>query len=166
MWIEVVAYDSQEHVIFESGQIADGELIERMPGDGRYDPQLALYRDWMYDANGEPTHNFWEAAPSAAYPDGYESLTLPYTIDPGVPHTLSARFAIARYRDIARMTIRLRLQPIGVDVLQDLVDSGDLDSSVIERMPTFILHGSAVEWRPDEAMPRSLLPKDLSCPTR
>lgn len=166
MWIEVIAYDSQEHVIFESGQIAEGEPIERMPGDSKYDPQLALYRDWMYDAQGDLTHNFWEAAPSLSYPDGYESLSLPYTIDPNVPHTLSARFAIARYREIARMTIRMRLQPIGIDVLQDLVDSGDLDSSMLERMPTFIMHGASVEWRPDEAMPRSLLPKDLGCPTR
>ena len=166
MWIEVVAYDSQERVIFESGHIAEGELIERAPGDAKYDPQLALYRDWMYDANGELTHNFWEAAPSTAYPTGYESLTLPYTIDPGVPHTLSARFAIARYREIARMTIRMRLQPIGMDVLQDLVATGDLDASVIERMPTFTMHGASVEWRPDQEMPRSLLPKDLSCPSR
>lgn len=163
MWIEVIAYDSHEQVIFESGRIADGKVLEPMPGDATYDPQLALYRDWMYDAQGQLTHNFWEAAPSAAYPDGYESLTLPYTVDPNVPHTLSARFAIARYREIARMTIRMRLQPIGMDVLQDLVDSGDLDASLLERMPTFIMHGASVEWRPDEAMPRSLLPKDLRC---
>jgi hypothetical protein len=60
----------------------------------------------------------------------------------------------------------MRLQPIGIDVLQDLVDSGDLDPSLIQHMPTFIMHGASVEWRPDEATPRSLLPKDLSCPTQ
>jgi hypothetical protein len=64
------------------------------------------------------------------------------------------------------MTVRLRLRPIGLDVLQDLVDSGDLDASVIDRVPTFTLHGAAVEWRPDEPTPRSLLPDDLTCPNR
>jgi hypothetical protein len=71
---------------------------------------------------------------------------------------------IARYREIARMTIGLRMRPIGVDVLEDLVDSGDLDPGLIAEMPTYILQGAAVEWRPGEATPRSLLPDDLDCP--
>jgi len=165
MWIEVVAYDADDDVVFESGVIADGELEERAPSDPDYDPQLALYRDWIYDADGALTHSFWKAAPSSAHPDGYESLTLPATIDPSAPHTLSARYAIARHREIARMTVRLRMRPIGLDVLEDLVRSGDLDASVIDLVPTFTLHGAAVEWRPDEPTPRSLLPDDLSCPS-
>jgi Cytochrome c554 and c-prime len=164
MWIEVVAYDPEENVVFESGVIGDREPEDKMPADPDYDPQLALYRDWIYDADGEPTHRFWEAAPSSAHPDGRESLTLPFTIDPAVPHTLSARYTIARHREIARMTVRLRMRPIGIDVLRDLVRSGDLDEGVIDRVPTFTLHGAAVEWRPDEPMPRSLLPDDLTCP--
>lgn len=85
---------------------------------------------------------------------------LPFTIDPGLAHALSARFMIARYRDIARMTIRLRLQPIGIDVLQDLVASGDLDASIVKQMPTFTMQGAAVEWRPGDTSLRSLLATD------
>jgi hypothetical protein len=165
LWIEVVAYDADEQVIFESGRIADTALEQTAPGDSDNDPQLTLYRDWTYRADGEPTHNFWEVAPSAAHPKGYEALTLPYATDPNIPHTLSARYVIARHREIARMTIRLRMRPIGMDVLQDLVDSGDLDASVLARVPTFTLHGASVEWRPNETMTRSLLPADLSCPS-
>jgi hypothetical protein len=164
MWIEIVAYDAQENVVFQSGQIADGEAVEKPPSAPNYDPQLALYRDWIYDSDGNLTHDFWEAASSSAQPDGYESLTLPFTIQPSIPHTLSARFVIARYRDIARMTARLRIQPIGRDVLDDLIRSGDLDKAAADRMPTFTLQGAAVEWRPGEAMPRLLLPNDLTCP--
>jgi hypothetical protein len=164
LWIEVVAYDAAEQVIFESGRVGDSEPVEKSPEDLSYDPQLALYRDWIYDADGELTHDFWQASSSSEHPDGYESLTLPAAIDPSVPHTISARYTIARHREIARMTIRLRMRPIGIDVLQDLVDSGDLDRSVIDRMPTFTLHGAAVEWRPGEATPRSLFPDDLACP--
>jgi hypothetical protein len=165
MWIEVVAYDAAENVVFESGLIAEGEPVDKAPSDPGYDPQLALYRDWIYDAEGQPTHDFWEAAPSSAHPDGYEALTLPFTIDPALPHTLSARYSIGRYREIKRMTVRLRMQPIGFDVLDDLVQSGDLDPSVIDLMPIFTLHGAAVEWRPEEPTPRSLLPDDLTCPS-
>jgi hypothetical protein len=63
------------------------------------------------------------------------------------------------------MTVRLQMRPIGLDVLKDLVQSGDLDQSAIDLMPTFTLHGAAVEWRPDEPTPRSLLPADLTCPS-
>jgi hypothetical protein len=165
LWIEVVAYDADEKVVFESGRIADTEPVEKAPSDPSYDPQLALFRDWTYDAGGNPTHSFWQVAPSSAHPDGYDAVTLPYTIDPAVPHTLNARFSVARYREIARMTIRLRMRPIGLDVLEDLVQSGDLDQSIVDLMPTFTLDGAAVEWRPNEPTPRSLLPDDLSCPT-
>lgn len=164
MWLEVIAYDSRENVVFESGHIADGEVVERMPEDPGFDPQLALYRDWIYDDKGSLTHDFWKAAPSSEHPDGYESVTLPVTIDPGLPHVLTARFVIARYREIARMTVRMRLQPIGVDVLQDLVASGDLDASLIAQMPTFTMYGAAQEWRAADASLHSLLPSDLNCP--
>jgi hypothetical protein len=56
------------------------------------------------------------------------------------------------------------MRPIGMDVLRDLVDSGDLDEEVIAAVPTFTMHGAAVEWRPEESTPRSLLPDDLGCP--
>lgn len=165
LWIEVAAYDADDNVVFESGRVADGEPVEKAPSDPGFDPQLALYRDWIYDADGEATHDFWKVAASSAHPDGYDALSLPFTIDPTIPHTISARYSIARYREIARMTVRLRMQPIGLDVLEDLVRSGDLDPTVIDLMPNLTLHGAAVEWRPDEPTPRSLLPDDLSCPS-
>lgn len=164
MWLEVVAYDASDQVVFESGQIADDELEDKAPTDPDYDPQLALYRDWMYDTDGAATRNFWEAASSNAHPGGYESVTLPYTIEPNLPHVLTARYTVARYREIDRMTLRLRMRPLGLDVLRDLVESGDLDPSLSNRVPTFTMYGAAVEWRPDEPTPRSLLPADLACP--
>ena len=164
MWVEVVAYDARDEVIFESGHIADDETAEKAAGEDGFDPQLALFRDWMYDADGEPTHDFWEAAPSEAHPLGFESLTLPFTIDAGVRHTLTARYTVARFAEIARMTVRLRIRPMGFDVLRDLVDSGDLEEKFLKEVPTFTLHGAAVEWRPDGRLPRSLLPDELDCP--
>jgi hypothetical protein len=164
MWLEVVAYDVNDEVVFESGRIADDELEDKARSDPAYDPQLALYRDWMYDADGSATHNFWEAAPSKAHPDGYESLALPFTVDPSAPHVLTARYTIARHREIVRMTLRLRIRPLGLDVLRDLIASSDLEPSVSDRVPTFTLYGAALEWRPDQPTEHSLLPADLACP--
>jgi len=54
----------------------------------------------------------------------------------------------------ARVTLRIRIQPIGLDVLQDLVDSKDLDPAGVAMMPTFdvSLQGpfmpGGLEWTP------------------
>jgi hypothetical protein len=164
MWLEVIAYDAQDRRVFESGDIADGELEEKPVSAPDFDASLALYRDWLFDSAGKPTHDFWAAAPSPVAPTGYASLTLPAAISAVTAHTLSAEYVIPRFREIARMTVRLRLRPIGMDVLNRLVETGDLDASHLAQMPTFTLHGAAVEWRPDGSM-RSLYPDELSCPT-
>ena len=49
------------------------------------------------------------------------------------------------------MTLRIRLQPVGVDVLDDLVQSNDLDAAVVDAMPTFDVPltgpgGADLEW--------------------
>ena len=46
------------------------------------------------------------------------------------------------------MTARLRMRPIGMDVLQDLVDSGDLDPAIVAQMPT-LTFGAQIEWTPE-----------------
>ena len=38
------------------------------------------------------------------------------------------------------------MRPVGVDILNDLVQSQDLDPAVIARIPTFTLHGTRLEW--------------------
>ena len=51
-----------------------------------------------------------------------------------------------------------------VDVLEDLVASGDLDARLLASVPTFTLYGSAYEWSPGEPALKPLWPDDLSCP--
>jgi hypothetical protein len=152
LWLEVVAYDAAGTVLFQSGVIADTELEEKPVGTPGYDPQLALFRDWMYDANGAPTHMFWEAAPSALYPTGFASLTLPAALAPATAHTLDARYQLLAATRVDHINLSLRMRPIGVDVLSDLVASGDLDPAVLAAQPTFALRGASVVWRPDGSM--------------
>jgi hypothetical protein len=112
---------------------------------------------------------FWEAAPSAAYPTGYSSNVLP------LAETLQASdhwktFTIALPRSTlkalpARVVAQLRIRPVGVDILNDLVQSQDLDPAVIARMPTFTLHGTRLEWTLEDGpsgVTETILP--LDCP--
>lgn len=164
MWIELTAYAADDSVLFESGNIADGELEEKPADDPNHDRSLVMFRDRIFDAHGRPAHMFWDAAPSPAHPSGFRSQLLPAISETMTAHAIDAAYQIADPGRIARITARLRIRPMGMDVLQDLVDSDDLDPALLAEVPTFTLHGASVEWRPDEPELRSLWPGDLQCP--
>jgi hypothetical protein len=130
-WVELVAYKG-DAVVFESGIAKPGEAIADLP-----DPNLLLFRDRIFDANGKETHGFWHAA-------SYESkLLMPR---PAPDHRFTHRYAVPLAKGLAdRVTMRLRIQPIGLDVLAPLVKSGDLEQSIVDAMPTFEV--AAAEWR-------------------
>ena len=45
-----------------------------------------------------------------------------------------------------RVELRVFERPIGLDVLEDLIESGHLDPSFLAAMPTFELTGSRLTW--------------------
>jgi hypothetical protein len=142
LWIEVVAYDDTDQIVFESGRIKDGELEEKPKDDPGYDPQFRPFRDYLLDADGNETHMFWEAAKLDR-----RSELIPFATTTVVgSHTARRTFTAAKLRRPApRIELWLRLRPMGIDVLQDLVQSGHLDPAVIEAMPTFTLtHENAI----------------------
>jgi hypothetical protein len=47
------------------------------------------------------------------------------------------------------------MRPIGLDVLQDLVDSGDLDPAIVARMPT-LTFGAQIEWTQDSGLMKTV----------
>lgn len=143
MWVEFVAYDANGNVIFASGDVADDEIVDKPEGDPERDPHLWIFRDYIFDEAGEETHMFWEAAPSEAHPDGYESNTMPGTIEFGVAHTVPKSYPVF---NPARVTMRVRVRPMGLDVLDDLIASGDLDPTIRDAMPSHTLGGTVLEW--------------------
>jgi len=94
---------------------------------------------------------FWQAATSAAHPDGYESSVLPAASTTYVQgkHVVLKQYRLAGPDGAApaRVTAKLRIRPIGIDVLRDLVASGDLDPSLVGEMAT-LTFGSGIEWTP------------------
>jgi hypothetical protein len=133
-WAEVIAY-SAGTVTYQSGVVADGQSVTAVQGD----PDLWLLRDCMSDAQGNLVSQFWQAAST----EGNElpALATFSATDPRFYEThIVQRFPrsgakLAQRPD--RVTLRLRLQPIGIDVLQDLIGSEDLDAGIIDAMPTY-----------------------------
>ena len=99
---------------------------------------------------------FWEAAKTEMAPDGYRTKLLPANSGPGVDHTLSCSFPYVGA--LARASIRVRMRPMGLDVLHDLVDSGHLAPEIPAEMPTFTVQSAEARW--DPARPQD--PPDLA----
>jgi hypothetical protein len=160
MWLEFMAYDKSGQLLepVSSGHIADGEIEDRPDDDPKRDPHLLMLRDRIYDARDKPVHMFWQAAMSTAHPDGYESNVVPVATTSYIDgtHALLKQYRASGPDGLpARVTARLRIRPIGLDVLQDLVDSGDLDPAIVAQMPT-LTFGAQIEWTPGRGLMKTV----------
>jgi len=145
-WVEVTAYVGDQ-AIYQSGVAAPGATVESAP-----DADLWMIRDCIYGQDGSEVHMFWQAAsylnqrnqlPGSVTPvvSDQSSFTKSHikSLYPGGDAVLSA------VPD--RIAVTVHMKPIGADVLQDLVDSGDLDPTVAAAVPTFTFgNGGTVEW--------------------
>ena len=128
-FVEVRAFAADAATPFyESGVLPEGEAAARLK-----DPDLWLLRDRLYDAAGAQVHQFWEAAELR---EG--TLPVATSLDPLSPGFLAGH-AVRQYPSQGqldqvpeRVTVRVRLEPIGREVLDDLVASGHLDAAVAE----------------------------------
>ncbi len=155
-WAEVVAYAGGS-VIYQSGVVADGTPVVGLQND----PDLWLLRDQMFDDQGGAVHMFWQAASVKA--DTIPSLVTFNQLDPRFYQTHVEQFFPRTMAPLPtmpdRVTFRMRLQPIGLDVLADLVDSGDLEAGVPAQMPTWDVSflgadggvEPSLEWTPQAA---------------
>ena len=146
MWVEITAYDQDGQVAAETGTIADDAPEQAPPGKSL--PMIFLH-DKIFDEHGEEVHMFWDAAPSKDHPDGFESSSLPRP--PAVPGPHSFDKPVFLGVPIpGRVEVNVRMRPMGLDVLQDLVKSGDLDAGLIKEVPTFTVYSAVVEWKKGE----------------
>ncbi len=141
VWVEVRAFVGDEEV-YASGVVQEGE-----PLFSAEDPDLWWLGHEMYDEAGALTHDFWEVrsvegellpAPTARFP-----------FEPGYRETHVIKSYVIAGLPPDRVTVRVRVRPMGLDVLDDLIASGDLDPAVREQMPTFDLKSTVLEWRND-----------------
>ncbi len=142
VWLELIA-TLGERFVFSTGVVPDSVAATEIEAQ---DPNFWMLSEKHFDDQGQITHSFWEVA-------RYESRSLiaPTAIQPWDPeyrdpHQIRS-FAVDGVADRVRM--RLRLRPIGLEILDELIASGDLDPAIRAQMPTFDLAGTVVEWSPD-----------------
>lgn len=152
LWFEVIAYQNGMP-IYQSGVVPDGALAT----DAMTDPDRWLIRDCIFDAQQKEVHMFWQAA-------SFESNQLPAqaTFDMRDPdfyksHVFRSFPSGGGLIDPApdRVTLRVRMQAIGLDVIDDLIASGDLDPAIRTKIPTHDI-GPLVEWTPSSATSKFL----------
>ena len=110
---------SGSSVLYESGVVPPGGDVTKVD-----DPDLWQLRDFAFDAAGNPKHMFWEIA-------RLEESTIPaaITTNPSLPEFyathLVRRFPKNRAASFPgipdRVTVLVHIQPMGFDVLDDLI---------------------------------------------
>lgn len=136
LWVAISAWKNGREV-FASGH--QGPETTRHDADRPW-----LFRDALRDVHGAETHRFWEAA-----------RILPNTLPVAAPGRADAhrqriyRYTAAELPDEVRLAVHL--QPIGRDVLDELVRLNYLEAEDREQVPTFTLAGASQVWRPGAA---------------
>jgi Cytochrome c554 and c-prime len=145
-WIEVIAYSGQT-VVYQSGVVPAGTPVTSIA-----DPDLWLLRDCMLDDQNKPVDMFWQAQkPSESYqlPGQMTYLTTDQRFyETHIYQTFPQQTALSTPPD--RVTLRVRVQAIGLDVIDDLTGTGDLtDTMVRAKIPTYDVGSNPlVEWTP------------------
>ncbi len=150
-WLEVVAYDASNNVVFSSGVVPDGVDPEdtndqyvkcTLPGN----QSCSGFWDRTFKADNSPAHFFWEVARVDS-----KLLKPQTTLDqnaPGYDHSSTVRYAIGgTVNQIDRIEARLRLRPLPYAVLDQLIGSGDLDPAVRGQLKTLGSAGAVSTWR-------------------
>lgn len=133
-WAEVTAF-ADGGAFYQSGGDPDGGAIVAST-----DPDLWLLRDCMFDAAGKEVSMFWEAASTEG--NALPALATFDTQDPRYYQTHALRL----YPDAAplsqtpdRVTLRLLLEPLGREVMGELVATHDLAPEVAQALPRYVL---------------------------
>ena len=140
-WLEVEAFEGGTSR-FAIGPVPEGQPVAEFDA-----PDMWRIRDYLYDEAGNEVHMFWEARSK----DG-ETLPPSEMLSPmGDASTWRVRRFNVPDATVDRVTSRLRLRPVGLDVLDSLIESGDLDPAVRDAMPVFDVEPAVLEWTPETA---------------
>jgi hypothetical protein len=137
VWLEVEAV-AGEQTLLTSGHFADGE-----PVSAAADRLLWLFSSTFRGADGAPVEFAWQAVT-------VESELLPPAVttdplDPRFYHARSRSYPVTGVPD--RVDLRLHVEPIGLDQLDALIESGDLDPAVRAAMRRRTVPSLDRTWR-------------------
>ncbi|MCA9652944.1 MAG: hypothetical protein H6712_25455 [Myxococcales bacterium] len=140
-WLELRAFVGDD-AVYEAGVIEDGTPVASVADDS-----LWQLRDFIYGEGGETAHMFWDVR-------SVEGQLLPASeiLSPmGDASTWRVRRYLVPDDGMDRVTTRLRLRPMGLDTLDDLIATGDLAPGWRDQMQTFDVAPTVLEWSEAEA---------------
>lgn len=142
-WVELKAFQNGSTVL-ESGVIADGERIDLDP-----DPLLWVMADHAFNEAGEVEHMFWKITRivSELLPP---SVTFDMS-DPAFDHSVSRSYPLGGLGQPDRIDVVVRLRSVDLALIDDLIESGDLEPKYRALIPTFDLEGSRLVWTAESA---------------
>jgi Cytochrome c554 and c-prime len=141
-WLELRAYAGGVAAL-EVGVLDDGVPVSTIADD----PLLWQLRDWIYGDGDQEVHMFWEAKRVEG-----ELLPASDVLSPmGDASTWRSRRYAVPDVEVDRVTTRLRLRAMGLEVLDSLIESGDLDPGVRDQITTFDIAPTVLEWTPEAA---------------
>jgi hypothetical protein len=135
-WVEVTAYQGAS-TIFTSGAVPDGTSVDALT-----DPNLWLLKADLLDSQQNKVKFMWQATS-----ENNVSLPVALTNDPNDPryyHSVTKTYPVPPEAD--RVDIQVHIAPVALEVIDDLIASGDLDPSYRAKLPVFTLAGTHLEW--------------------
>ncbi len=139
LWVEV-RVEAGGAVALHTGRFAPGEVVST-----ETDPDLWLLRSRFLDADGAEVKHAWEAHQLES-----ELLPAAVTADPSDPrfyHALTRRWDVAGAVD--RVEIAVHLEAVGLELLDHLIEAGELDPAIRDAMPRRTLPSLALTWTLD-----------------
>ncbi|MFZ5895686.1 MAG: multiheme c-type cytochrome [Myxococcota bacterium] len=120
---------------------SSGNLPDEVDVTTAADQDLVLFRDDARQSDGSPAHMFWDVATLTPHTLGGVVTRVVGAPGYDVTHAVrsyprAANAWIDAPADAQRLRVELRIKvlPVGLDVLNDLVASGDLDPGVLANM--------------------------------
>jgi hypothetical protein len=136
-WVELVA-SANGQVVFQSGVVPD----DQTPVESIGDANLWVLKEHLLDAQQNPVLFMWEAT-------SVQNVSLPVAVtnvasDPRFYHSVTKSYPVPAFADDVKM--RVRLAPVALEVVDALVQSGDLDPQFRAKLPVYTLGGTVLEW--------------------
>jgi hypothetical protein len=151
-WLEVIAYDAANNVVFSSGVVGDDQDPEDIhdPHIDCTDPSptdfaCSGFWDRMTKTDGTEAKFFWEVANETSF--YLKPAVTIVSSDPAYDHSTTNKWNVMAVADqIVKITARIRTRPFPYKVLQDLVASGDLDPMYAQSLMTLEGAGAVKTW--------------------
>ena len=139
-WVEMTFYKDGE-VLFQSGHVPEGEALTSLE-----DPELWRLGDKALDEDGHEIHLFWQAKSVESNLLSAPKDNSPFSHGSRLTH-VTREYPLDVVPD--RVEMRVKLRPMGLDILDSLIETGDLDPVIRDRMPTFTLRSTDIVWSPE-----------------